>query len=82
MCDPVFGRTQGISNLIMPAANKRDFEELPADVKAGMSVTFVQHYDEVFVLALGGETTTNASGSAPNSASIATAATPSRAAAA
>ncbi|MDR3395820.1 MAG: endopeptidase La [Parasulfuritortus sp.] len=37
----------GLSELILPATNKPDFERLPDYVKAGLSVHFVKHYKDV-----------------------------------
>ena len=36
-----------IFNLILPEANKRDFEELPDYVREGIKVQFVKEYREV-----------------------------------
>ncbi|RKZ75376.1 MAG: hypothetical protein DRR19_29375, partial [Candidatus Parabeggiatoa sp. nov. 1] len=36
-----------IYNLILPEANKRDFEELPENVREGVTVQFVKKYSEV-----------------------------------
>ncbi|GBG83520.1 hypothetical protein CBR_g37235 [Chara braunii] len=49
----IAARRSGVKTLIFPEANKRDFDELPAHVKEGLSVHFVQHYDEIFNLAFG-----------------------------
>ena len=37
--------------VIFPFANKRDFLELPAHVKEGLEVHFVERYSEIFTLA-------------------------------
>lgn len=37
--------------LIFPKENKRDYEELPEYVKEGIKPHFVEHYDEVFLIA-------------------------------
>lgn len=37
--------------VIFPSGNKRDYLELPAHVKEGLEVHFVDHYSEIFTLA-------------------------------
>ena len=48
-------RVQGVRTLILPAANRRDFDDLHADVKAGCEVHFVESYQQVFDLVFDGE---------------------------
>jgi ATP-dependent Lon protease len=36
-----------IYDLIMPEANKRDFDELPDNVREGVTVQFVKEYSDV-----------------------------------
>jgi len=48
----IAARRSGIRTLMLPAANRRDFEELPADIRAGLDVHFVDTFDEVFAVAL------------------------------
>ncbi len=47
----IAARRSGVKTLIFPQENKRDFDELPAYIKKGMKVHFVDHYDEVFRVA-------------------------------
>lgn len=47
----IAARRSGVKTLIFPKENKRDFDELPTYIKKGLSVHFVQHYDEVFNIA-------------------------------
>lgn len=47
----VAARRSGVKTIIFPIANKRDFDELPAHVKEGLEVHFVDHYSEIFTLA-------------------------------
>lgn len=47
----VAARRAGLKTLILPEDNLRDYEELPEYIKKGMTVHFVEHYDEVFALA-------------------------------
>lgn len=44
-----------MTKLILPGGNRRDYDELPKDVTAGLEVHFVDHYDEVYRLALAEE---------------------------
>ena len=48
-------RRHAIRNLILPEANRADWEELPAWVRENMSARFVSSAAEVFALALKGE---------------------------
>jgi ATP-dependent Lon protease len=47
----VAARRSELKVLIFPKDNARDYDELPAYLKAGLSVHFVEHYDEVFKIA-------------------------------
>lgn len=47
----IAARRSGIKVLIFPKENKRDFDELPVYVKKGLTVHFVDNYDEVFNVA-------------------------------
>ncbi len=44
----IAARRQKISNLILPEANRGDYEELPDYLKEGLSVNFARHYNDVF----------------------------------
>jgi len=46
-------RRAGIKRIILPAANKRDFDEMPDYLKDGLELHFVEEYDEVFNVAFG-----------------------------
>lgn len=41
-----------VFELIFPAENRKDFEALPEHVKEGLSVHFVEYFDEVLKIAL------------------------------
>ncbi|CAG5114668.1 unnamed protein product [Candidula unifasciata] len=41
----------GITALILPAENKKDFSDLPSFISDGLDVHFVDHYEDVFKLA-------------------------------
>lgn len=47
----IAARRSGVKTLIFPKENKRDFDELPAYIKKGLKVHFVEYYDEVFRVA-------------------------------
>ncbi len=47
----IAARRSGVKTLIFPKENKRDFDELPAYIKKGLKVHFVENYDEVFRVA-------------------------------
>ena len=48
----IAARRAGIQTLLLPAANRRDFEELPPEVRDGVAVHFVERYEQVFALVL------------------------------
>ena len=47
----IAARRSGVKVLIFPQDNKRDFDELPAYIKKGLTVHFVKDYEEVFNVA-------------------------------
>jgi len=47
----VAAKRSGLKVIILPKDNLRDVEELTADVKEGIAIHFVEHYDEVFKIA-------------------------------
>lgn len=47
----VAARRSGIKVLIFPKDNLRDYEELPEYIRKGLTMHFVEHYDEVFRIA-------------------------------
>ncbi|HKJ10034.1 MAG TPA: endopeptidase La [Gammaproteobacteria bacterium] len=49
----IAARRSRIGELILPAANKRDFDELPEHVREGLDVHFVSRYSEVAKLVFG-----------------------------
>ncbi len=46
----IAARRVGIRELILPEANRRDFEELPGYIRQGLTVHFAAHYDAVFAV--------------------------------
>lgn len=50
----VAARRSGLKTLIFPKDNLRDYEELPDYIRKGMTIHFVEHYDEVFRIAFPG----------------------------
>jgi ATP-dependent Lon protease len=47
----VAARRSGLKVLIFPKDNLRDYEELPDYIRKGVTIHFVEHYDEVFHIA-------------------------------
>ena len=45
----------GITDVILPAGNRRDLRDVPADVREGMSFHYVERMDQIFELALLGQ---------------------------
>jgi len=43
----IAARRVGLKSVLLPAANERDFAELPDYITRGMRVSFVSHFDEV-----------------------------------
>jgi len=52
----VAARRSGVEVLIFPKDNIRDYDELPDYIKNGITIHFVEHYDEVFPIAFPGLT--------------------------
>ena len=48
----IAARRSGVTTIIFPRGNKKDYEELSEDVKEGLEVHFVSTYDEVYKHAL------------------------------
>ncbi|KAL4437435.1 hypothetical protein ABPG75_004574 [Micractinium tetrahymenae] len=46
-------RRSGVKHLVFPEGNRRDWDELTEDVKAGLKPHFVEHYDQIYALAFG-----------------------------
>ncbi len=46
----IAARRMKIRRLILPAANSRDFDELPDYIRSGLSADFVSHYEQVHAL--------------------------------
>lgn len=44
-------RRAGITEIVMPAENQRDFEEIPEYLKDGLGVTFAKDYEQVYKVA-------------------------------
>lgn len=47
----VAARRSGLQVLVFPKGNSRDYDELPDYIKKGLTIHFVEHYDEVFKIA-------------------------------
>ena len=48
----IAARRVGLTQLLFPADNRPDFEELPAHIRDGIHVSFVDRFEEVLTLAL------------------------------
>jgi Lon-like ATP-dependent protease len=48
------GRRSGIKSIILPSANRRDYDEIPDYLKEGLQVHFADDYETVYEVALGG----------------------------
>jgi ATP-dependent Lon protease len=46
----IAAKRQRIKEIILPAANKRDFAEVPEHVREGLTVHFVDNFAEVVAL--------------------------------
>merc|ERR1719401_2923548 len=47
------GRRAGIKSIILPDANRRDFDEIPDYLKEGLEVHYAEEYSKVFDVAFG-----------------------------
>lgn len=45
----------GVTCVVLPAENKKDFYDLAAFITEGLEVHFVEHYREIFHIAFPGE---------------------------
>ena len=57
----IAARRQKISNLILPEANRGDYEELPDYLTEGLTVNFARHYNDVFQVCFGNKPRTGSS---------------------
>jgi len=42
----------GVTTIILPAENRKDFSDLPAFITDGLDIHFAQHYNDVYDIAL------------------------------
>ena len=42
----------GVSTIILPAENRKDYSDLPAFITDGLDIHFAQHYSDVYEIAL------------------------------
>ena len=47
------GRRAGVTTIILPGANQRDYDEIPDYLKEGLDVHFAHDYEEVYKVAFG-----------------------------
>ncbi|MBQ0832063.1 endopeptidase La [Marinobacter sp.] len=57
----IAARRQKINNLILPDANRGDYEELPDYLREGLTVNFAKHYNDVFQVCFGNKPRTDSS---------------------
>ncbi|GGC61805.1 endopeptidase La [Marinobacter halophilus] len=57
----IAARRQKINNLILPEANRGDYEELPDYLKEGLTVNFARNYNDVFQVCFGNKPRSDAS---------------------
>jgi ATP-dependent Lon protease len=50
----IAARRIGIAELILPDANRRDFDKLPAHIRAGLTVHFAKRFQDVAQVVFGG----------------------------
>ncbi|XP_037679871.1 LOW QUALITY PROTEIN: lon protease homolog, mitochondrial [Choloepus didactylus] len=50
----IAAKRAGVTCIVLPAENKKDFHDLAAFITEGLEVHFVQHYHEVFAIAFPG----------------------------
>lgn len=51
----IAARRSNVKTIIFPSANRRDFDELAANVKEGLEVHFVDNYNQIYELAFASE---------------------------
>jgi ATP-dependent Lon protease len=56
----IAARRVGVSDLIFPKANKKDFDELPEYIKKGIKANFVDYFDDVLAIAFADKNTVDA----------------------
>jgi len=42
----------GVTTIVLPAENRKDFSDLPAFITDGLDIHFAQHYTDVYEIAL------------------------------
>jgi len=47
----IAARRAGVTTIVLPKGNQRDFDELPDYLKEGLDVHFADFYDDVFKVA-------------------------------
>lgn len=46
----IAAKRAGVTTVILPSENKKDFDDLPDFIKNDITVYFMSHYDEIFDL--------------------------------
>ena len=47
----IAAKRSGLTEVILPIDNQKDFDELPSHIKKGIKINFATHYDDVFKIA-------------------------------
>lgn len=47
-CCPCQARRAGVTCIILPAENRKDFSDLPEYITQGLEVHFVDHYSQIY----------------------------------
>jgi len=42
----------GVTTIILPAENRKDYSDLPSFITEGLDIHFAQHYSDVYEIAL------------------------------
>ncbi len=53
----IAAKRAGVKNMVLPEANRKDWDDLPEHVSEGLTPHFVEHFDDVFAVAFGEKST-------------------------
>ncbi|WIA37624.1 hypothetical protein OEZ86_014525 [Tetradesmus obliquus] len=62
-------RRSGVTDVIFPVGNRREYEDVPEDLKAGIAPHFVDSYEQIFTLAFPDSSSSSSSQQAEGSSS-------------
>ncbi len=52
-------KRSAVTTIILPAENKKDFDDLPTFIKDGLEVHFVNHYRDIYDIVFAGSKSTS-----------------------